>query len=102
MEDGPERLALIQRMNEMIAEDCPVVFEFAKAFYVAVQPWARWTHNNGMIEGSFNKYHQVDPVPRVRLRREWNQKPIWPAAVLAGMLVGGVVYTVRWNRRKNA
>jgi ABC-type transport system substrate-binding protein len=102
MEDSPERLALINRMNEMIAEDCPVIFEFAKAFYVAVQPWARWTHNNGMMEGSFNKYHYVDPVPREKLRREWNRKPMWPVFALAGLLVAGVIYAVHWNRNRNA
>ncbi|HZJ16102.1 MAG TPA: ABC transporter substrate-binding protein, partial [Chthoniobacteraceae bacterium] len=101
MENGPERLALIQRMNEMIAEDCPVIFTFSKAFYVAVQPWARWTHNNSIIEGSFNKYHQVDPVQRERLRPEWNRRPLWPVLVLAALLAGGLIYAVRWNRQEH-
>jgi ABC-type transport system substrate-binding protein len=98
MENGPERLALIQKMEAMIAEDCPVIFEFDKAFYVATQPWSRWTHNSALIEGGFNKYHQVDPVLRERLQREWNRKPWWPVLALGALLLAGLLYAIRWNR----
>ena len=101
MEDGPERLALIQQMNAMIAEDCPVIFEFAKAFYSAVQPWARWTHNNGMIEGGFQKYHQTEPGLREPLVAQWNRRPLWPLLVLAGLLLSGLGYAIYWNRREH-
>ena len=101
MENGPERLALIQQMNAMLAEDCPVIFEFSKANYVATQPWGRWTHNNPLLEGGFNKYHQVDPVLRARLRPEWNRRPLWPAMALAGLVVIGLGYAARWNRLKD-
>jgi ABC-type transport system substrate-binding protein len=98
MENGPERLALIQKMEAMIAEDCPVIYEFDKAFYVATQPWARWTHNSALIEGGFNKYHQVDPVLRERLRREWNRRPLWPILALGALFLAGLLYAIRWNR----
>ena len=99
MDDGPERLAIIQKMNAMLAEDCPVIFQFNKAFYVATQPWARWTHNTPTIEYGYNKYHQVDPVLRESLRREWNRKPVWPPIALGGLVAAGLIYAVRWNRR---
>jgi ABC-type transport system substrate-binding protein len=99
MDDGPERLAIIQKMNAMLAEDCPVVFQFNKAFYVATQPWARWTHNTPTIEYGYNKYHQVDPVLRESLRKEWNRKPVWPPIALGGLVAAGLIYAVRWNRR---
>jgi len=101
MDDGPERLAIIQRMNEMLAEDCPCIFTFDKAFYVATQPWAHWTHNTPMIEGGFQKYHQVDPVLRAKLRREWNHKPLWPLIALGALLAAGVAYAIHWNRRSH-
>ena len=101
MENGPERLALIQRMNEMLAEDCPVIFEFSKAYYVVTPPWGRWTHNHPMLEGSFNKYHYVDPVLRTRLRREWNRPVLWPALALGALIAAGLAYAIRWNRRQN-
>ena len=98
MENGPERLAIIQKMNAILADDCPMILQFDKAFYVATQPWSRWTHNSPMIEGGFQKYHQVDAEMREKVRADWNHKPLWPIAVLAALLVGGVVYAVRWNR----
>ncbi|MEQ1859697.1 MAG: ABC transporter substrate-binding protein [Chthoniobacteraceae bacterium] len=101
MEDGPERLALIQQMNAMLAEDCPAIFQFDKATYIAPQPWALWTHNHPMIEYSYNKYHQVDPVLRVKLRREWNHQPMWPLVILGGIVLAGLGYAVRWNLRSH-
>jgi ABC-type transport system substrate-binding protein len=101
MDDGPERLAIIKQMNEMLADDCPMILGFVKAFYTAVQPWARRTHHNMMLEGGM-KYLIADPVLREQKRREWNQKPLWPLALLGGLLVGGAGYAIRWNRRLNA
>jgi len=101
MDNGPERLALIHKMNDMLAEDCPAIWEFDKKFYVATQPWGRWTHNSPILEYGFNKYHQVDPVLREKLRREWNRKPVWPPIVLVALLLAGLIYAVRWNRREN-
>jgi len=101
MDNGPERLALIQKMNALLAEDCPVIWQFDKVTYLATQPWAHWTHNSRMIEYSFNKYHQVDPVLREKLRAEWNRKPLWPLFALGGLLIAGAAYGVRWNRRSH-
>jgi hypothetical protein len=89
---APERLALIQRMNEMLDEDCPIILEFSKAYYVATQPWARWTHNNPILEGGFNKYHYIDPVLRARLQPQWNEKPLWPGMALGGLIAVGLGY----------
>ncbi len=101
MDNGPERLALIEKMNAMLAEDCPVIWQFDKVTFLAAQPWAAWTHNSRMIEYSNNKYHQVDPVLREKLRAEWNRQPIWPLFALGGLLIGGLGYAVRWNRRNH-
>ena len=101
MENTPERLALIQQMREMLDEDCPIVLQFSKAYYVATQPWARWTHNNPILEGGFNKYHQVDPVQRAQLQPQWNRKSLWPGIALGAFILGGLGYAIRWNRQRN-
>jgi ABC-type transport system substrate-binding protein len=101
MDNGPERLALIEKMNAMLAEDCPTIWEFDKAFYIATQPWALWTHNSPTMEYSYNKYHQVDPVLREKLRREWNRKPLWPIFALGALLAAAAIYAIRWNRQNH-
>ncbi len=101
MEDTPERLAIIKKMNAMLAEDCPVIFTFDKAFYVATQPWARWTHNSPMIENGYNKYQQVDPVLRAKLRKEWNRPALWPLILLGILVAGALIYAIRWNRQNH-
>ncbi len=101
MDNGPERLALCRRLNEILSEECPCAFNFHKAYYVVVQPWARRTHANMMLEGG-PKYLQVDPEIRARAWREWNRPVYWPLALLAAAIFAGVIYAIRWNRRLNA
>jgi oligopeptide transport system substrate-binding protein len=100
MEDGPERLAIAHQMNEIIAEECPVIFNFNKAYFVIVQPFAPRTHANMMMEGGV-KYAVGDPVLRAQKQREWNPKPKWPIALVLVGVGAMVAYSVHWNRRRN-
>ena len=101
MDNSPERLALCRRLMEILSEECPCAFHFHKAYYVVVQPWARRTHANMMLEGG-PKYLQLDPEARARAWREWNRPAYWPLAVLAAIIAAAIIYAVRWNRRLNA
>lgn len=100
MDNGPEREGIIREMNQILADDCPIILSFIKAFYTAVQPWAPRTHDNLMLEGGM-KYLTADPVLREKKRREWNEKPLWPLALLGVLFIGGAGYAWRWNRRVN-
>ncbi len=101
MENSPERLAIINKMSDIIAEDVPVILTFNKQFYTAVQPWAERTHNNLMMEGGI-KYLVIDPEKREKIRREWNRAPLWPLGILAALIAFAIFHAVRWNRRQNA
>lgn len=101
IENSPERLALVQKMNAMLWEDCPQILNFHKAYYSAVQPWAPRVHANLMMEGGL-KFAVVDPELRQKLRSEWNRKPLWPLALLGGVIVAGAAAAVAVNRRRNA
>lgn len=101
MDDGPERLALVHKMNAFVAEECPMIFNFHKAYYSIVQPWTPRTVNNEMLEAGL-KYAQTNPVLRDQKRREWNRRPLWPVAFAVLALATLAGYGVRWNRRRNA
>lgn len=100
MENSPERLEIVKKMNAVLLEDCPMILEFNKAYYTMVEPFAPRTHNNLMLEGGV-KYAVVDYAMREAKRREWNRKPAWPIGVaLIGVAVV-VGYGVHWNRTRN-
>jgi oligopeptide transport system substrate-binding protein len=100
MLDGPERLKIVHRMNDILIEDCAVILNFHKAYYTVRPPWTVTTHQNSMLEPGI-KYWTVDHAVRAEKRREWNTRPLWPIGLAAGLLVAGVAYGVAWNRRQN-
>jgi ABC-type transport system substrate-binding protein len=100
MDNGPERMELVRQLQKFLDDDCPMFPTFTKAFYTAVQPWARRTHDNLMyeVEGGI-KFLTQDPALRDRLRREWNRPLIWPAYVLGALVLGFVLAFIRAVRR---
>jgi ABC-type transport system substrate-binding protein len=100
MDNTPERLAVVNQLRGMLAEDCPQIFTFHKAFYTTVQPWARRTSVNMLLEGAL-KYQQVDPILRAKLQQEWNKTPAWPPFVLAFLVAAAVGYALHLNRQRN-
>ncbi len=101
MDNTPERLAIVNKLRDTIAEDCPQILTFHKAFYTTVQPWARRTSSNMLLEGAF-KYSQVDMPLRARLQRQWNRAPLWPIVVVVLVILGAVGYALSVNRQRNA
>lgn len=100
MENTPERLELLRRMNDIMIEDCPIILTFNKGYYTIEQPWAPITQKNTLIQGGGIKYATVNPEMREQKRREWNPKPKWPVALALGCIALGVAYAVRVNRRR--
>ena len=100
MENTPERVEIVRRMNGILAEDCPVILEFHKAYYVLVPPFAPRTQSNPMLEGGL-KYARVDYEMREQKRREWNSMPVWPLGLVGLGLAGALAYGVSFNRRNH-
>ena len=101
MENSPERMEVIRKMNGILAEDCPVMFTFNKAYYVLVQPWAPVTHVNTLLVGGGLKYVTLDNALREQKRREWNPVAFWPIPLGLALALAGIIYAVRMNRRRN-
>lgn len=101
MENTPERLEILKKMNEILWEECPLILQFNKHFYTVIQPWAKRSHQNHMLEGGV-KYQAIDAPLRGRIRGDWNKRPWWPAVLLLGAIGSALVYAFRWNRSHNA
>ncbi len=102
MDNGPERLEVIRRMNAILVEECPVILTFYPVSFTLSQPWQPRILNNAMLAtGAGMKYTVLDPVMRERKIREWNQTPLWPLALLAAGVAAVVVYAVRRAKRSN-
>ncbi len=102
MENGPERLAIIRRMNAILVEECPVIFLSNPVTFVLSQPWVPRISENAMLNtGGGMKYVRLDPVLRAQKRREWNRAPMWPTWVVLAALGGTALYVAAWVRRQN-
>ncbi len=100
MENSPERLALIHRMNELLNEECPIILLGHPVLFSLNQPWLPRVTSNSMASNGF-KYLQIDSALRARLRAEWNRKPLWPIWVVLGLAVLAGGYTFRRIRNRN-
>jgi len=100
MDNGPARLAIIRRLNEILTEDCPVVLLVHTVVFSLNQPWMPRIAANAMVTGGL-KYAWLDPVLRVEKQRQWNKAPLWPTLSLGGLLALGVGYVIYRARGRN-
>lgn len=102
MENGPERLAIIRKMDEILVKQCPVIFTSHPVDFSLSQPWLPRVASNAMLaNGGGVKYLQIDATLRAQKQREWNRTPWWPTWTLAGLLLAGIGYTIFWARKRN-
>jgi ABC-type transport system substrate-binding protein len=100
-ENGPERLAVIAKMNRIVQEDSPWFGMFHRISFSLVHDWYKNAYPNPIARNQL-KYHRLDVEQRTRLRREWN-RPHWqPVAIFLAVLlltaVPAVVVGVRHMR----
>ncbi|MGD8236925.1 MAG: ABC transporter substrate-binding protein [Armatimonadota bacterium] len=94
MENGPERLALVRRMNGILHRDAPWFGCVHGVSYSLVHDWYKNGYPNVMAWGQL-KYRRIDVEQRARLRREWNS-PRWHLPViLAAVLILGTLPAIR-------
>ena len=102
MDNGPERLEIIHRMNAILVEQCPIILGFYPVAFTLNQPWSQRVSSNAMLaQGGGLKYVQIDSVLRAQKIREWNRALTWPAWILAGGFLALLGYAVVWARKRN-
>ena len=93
MENSPERLELIRKLNTILVEDCPVVLNFHKGYNVIMQPWSPITQLNFFCEKGY-EYDWLDPVRRAEDRHRWNPVARWPIPLVAALVLAVAIYAV--------
>lgn len=102
MDNGPERLAIIHRMNALLVEECPVILTFHSVNFTLSQPWLPRLFDNAMLAtGGGLKYAALDPELRARKIREWNHAPAWPLWTLGAAAALILGYAARRARKSN-
>ncbi|MGO8671714.1 MAG: ABC transporter substrate-binding protein [Capsulimonadaceae bacterium] len=94
LNDGPERLALIQQLRSIQEKDCPMVYV---AHDVNLGLYQGWLHNTNPlpVEYDLAKYDRVDGPFRARMQAEWNRPNYWPILILVALIVLGSIPAAR-------
>ena len=94
MENGPERQAIIHRMNQILHRDVPWIAAVHPVSFAVIHEWYKNYYPHPL---AFNavKYVRLDPELRAQRRREWNH-PRWvPIVVLIVLLVVAAIPAIR-------
>ena len=98
LDNGPERLAIIRRMRDLLEVERPWIELSHGESYALYHAWMKNVKPAGLSLPAA-KYVDIDPVARARMRAEWNRPILWPAyamALLATMIaVPGVLTFLR-------
>lgn len=97
--DGPERLMLIQHMQEMLRHDAPWVFGVHPKSFSLRHQWYRNFKPNLMANNGL-KYLRIDAGQRAARRLEWNRPVYWPLVLAALLLTALVAPAFRLYRRR--
>ncbi len=96
---GPQRLAIIGRMNRVLQHDAPWIFGFYPRSYTLRHAWVYNRKPTG-VGNNILKYQRIDVAERVRRRHEWNAPVLWPLALLAVVLASVILPAVISYRRR--
>jgi len=81
LEDGPERLQVIQQMISILQKDAPWVWGFYSKSFALYHGWMKTLKPSGLINNTL-KYVRLEPNQRAQKRIAWNQPYLWPLVVL--------------------
>jgi ABC-type transport system substrate-binding protein len=101
MNNTPERLKLVARINARLQQDAPWVFAYHPKSYTLGH---RWLYNRMPHEVANNtlKYQRLDARTREALRQAWNGIVLWPLLLVALflLLLGWPAWRA-WQAREN-
>ena len=99
MENSDERLAIIDRMLEILRHDAPWAWGYFPKAYSLSHAWYGNVKPNLMANNTL-KYKSIDPQLRETQRELWNPPVVWPLGLVAAVLLVTVVPAIRMYRQR--
>ena len=90
MENSPERLEIIRKMNHLLQRDAPWVFTYHPVAFGLSHKWVKNSKPNSLGGGTL-KYLRIDAGQRSESRLAWNKPVVWPLWVCVAFLVLGTI-----------
>jgi len=99
MENTPERLRIIRRMNDMLRHDAPWVFGLHPKSYTLTHRWLKNRKPNDVGNNTL-KYQRIDGAARAKARLAWNAPVLWPIALAVVLILAALVPALIGYRRR--
>ena len=99
MDNTPERLQIVRRMNAILHHDAPWVFGLHPKSYTLSHRWLTNRKPND-VANNLLKYQRIDGVARAEARKAWNAPVLWPLAVGFVVLLAAVLPAWLGYRRR--
>ena len=100
MDNTPERLEIVRRMNRILHADAPWVFGLHPKSYTLGHRWLKNRKPND-VGNNILKYQRIDAADRAAARHEWNRPLVWPIAIgVLALLLAIVPALIGYRRRE--
>jgi len=99
MNNGPERLALIQEMDAILKADKIWISGFYPMAYSLQHQWLEPRKPSGLINNTL-KYIKLYPELRAKKQQLWNEPYRWPLLVLFALILIGSWSGRRWYKNR--
>ncbi len=98
MENGDERLRIINRMVEILRQDAPWLWGYHPKDYGLYHSWYQNIKANRISNNNL-KYFKIDAELREKKREQWNEPVLWPIGLLVVLMVIGFIPAFKAYRR---
>ncbi|WP_051144858.1 ABC transporter substrate-binding protein [Thiomicrorhabdus sp. Kp2] len=86
MPNGPERLAIIQKMVKIAQQDAPWIWGFNPKSLALYHSWLKNVYPNALANNT-TKYRRIDVQDRYNKQQAWNKPIIWPLILVVLILL---------------
>lgn len=86
MQNGPERLAIIQKMIQIAQQDAPWIWGFNPKSLALYHSWFKNVYPNALANNT-TKYKRIDMEERYQKQLQWNNPVIWPLILVLLVLL---------------